>query len=117
MKKDFEKDFNKLMNIVVFGKTMENVRKQRYQTCHNRKKKKLFGARTKSPYYNVFHRKFISNSNEKTVILMNKPVYLGLSILELSIVLMYEFWYDHAKPKYREKTNFVIWIQTVSLYT
>ena len=34
---------------------------------------------------------------------MNKPVYLGLSILELSKVLMYEFWYNYVKSKYGEK--------------
>ena len=43
---------------------------------------------------------------------MNKPVYLGLSILELSKILMYEFWYDYVKPKYDEKPKL-----TVSLYT
>ena len=48
---------------------------------------------------------------------MNKPVCLGLSILEQSKILMYNFWYDYAKPKYDEKQNCVIWIQTVSLYT
>ena len=37
---------------------------------------------------------------------MNKPVYLGLSILELSKVLMYEFWYDYVKPNYGEKVKF-----------
>ena len=36
---------------------------------------------------------------------MNKPVYIGLSILELSIILMYEFWYDYVKPKYGEKSK------------
>ena len=40
---------------------------------------------------------------KKTEILMNKPVYLGLLILELIKILMYEFWYDHVKPKYGEK--------------
>ena len=44
---------------------------------------------------------------------MKKPVYLALSILELNKILIYEFWYDYVKPKYREKTKFVIWIQTV----
>ena len=39
----------------------------------------------------------------KTQIFMNKPVYLGLSILEVSKIVMYEFWYDHVKPKYREE--------------
>ena len=36
---------------------------------------------------------------------MNKPVYLGLSIPELSKIIMYEFWYDYVKPKYDEKTE------------
>ena len=36
---------------------------------------------------------------------MNKPVYLGLSILELSKILMYEFWYDYVKPKYGKKAK------------
>ena len=48
---------------------------------------------------------------------MNKPVYLGLSVLGLSRILMYEFWYDYVKPKYGEKQNWVIWIQIVLLYT
>ena len=38
-------------------------------------------------------------------IVINKPAYLGLSILELSKILMYEFWYDYVKPKYCEKSN------------
>ena len=36
---------------------------------------------------------------------MNRPVYLGLLILELSKILMHEFWYDHVKRKYGEKTK------------
>ena len=42
---------------------------------------------------------------KETEILMNKPVYLGLSILELSNILMYEFWYDYVKPKYGKKAK------------
>ena len=41
----------------------------------------------------------------KTQILMNKPVYLGLSILDLSKTVMYEFWYDYVKPKYGENAE------------
>ena len=41
---------------------------------------------------------------------LNKPVHLGLSILELSKPLMYEFWYDNVKSKYLEKQNCVTWL-------
>ena len=50
----------------------------------------------------------------KTQILMNKPVYLGLSVLDLSKTVMFEFWYDYVKPKYGE--NVKLWIQTASLF-
>ena len=51
---------------------------------------------------------------------MNKPVYLGLSILELSKMIMYKFWYDYVKPKYSEKAklcymetdSFIVYIKT-----
>ena len=90
----------KLMNKAVFGKAMENMRK------HRDKKKKLFGVRTKFSYYKVSHRKFISNRNEKNPEkLMNKLIYLGLSILELSKILMYNFWYDYVKPSYGENAK------------
>ena len=51
---------------------------------------------------------------KKIEILIIKLVYLGLSILESSKILIYEFWYDYVKLK---KQNCVIWIQIVSLYT
>ena len=49
---------------------------------------------------------------------MNKPVYLGLSILELNKILMYKFWYDYAKPKYDEKAKFcfIVYIKTDDIY-
>ena len=54
----------------------------------------------------VFHKKIIGYRNEKkTQILLNKPVYLGLSTLDLSQTLMYEFWYDYVKTKYGEKAK------------
>ena len=61
---------------------------------------------------------------KKTEILMNKLAWLGLSILELSKILMYEFWYDYVKPKYGEKAklfymdtdSFIIPIKTDDIY-
>ena len=55
---------------------------------------------------------------------MNKSVYLGLSILKLSKILMYEFWYDYVQPKYDEKANlcyidtgsFIAYIKTNYIY-
>ena len=62
-------------------------------------------------------RKFINNRNEKkTQILMNKPVYLRLLILDLSKTLMYKLWYDYVKPKYDENANFFLWIETASFF-
>ena len=60
----------------------------------------------------------------KTELLMNKPMYLGLSILELSKILMYEFWYDYVKPKYGENAklcymdtdSFIVHVKTDDIY-
>ena len=52
--------------------------------------------------------KMKKNKNKQTKkkqILINKPVYLGLSIQELLKILMYEFWYDYVKPKYGKKSK------------
>ena len=98
---DFEKDFFKLMNNAVFGKTMENVRKHRdiklVKTDH--KRNKLLSE----PNYHTVKR--ISKNlsiieMRKVKVKMNKPIYLGLSILEISKIIMYEFWYDYIKRKY-----------------
>ena len=87
-------------------------------------KKELFSIRTKLSQYKVFHRISISNRNVKTEMLMNKPVYLGLSILELSKILMREFRYDYVKPKYGGKAkfyymdtdSFIVYIKTDDIF-
>ena len=99
--------------------------KKLLETLENRKKKKLFGVRTKLLHYKVFHKKnLLAIEMKKTEILINKPVNLGLSILELSKILMYEFWYDYVKPIYGEKVklcymdtvSFIVYIKTEDIY-
>ena len=103
---DFEKDFFKSMNNAVFGKTMENVRKHRdiklVKTDHKRNKL------VSEPNYHTM--KLIEENlavieMKKVKVKMNKPIYLGLCILEISKRIMYEFWYDYVKNKYGNKAR------------
>ena len=105
-KNNFEKDFYKLMNNAVFGKTMENIR-----NCVNvklvnsvEKARKLI---SKPNFRNrkIFSENLISVHMKKTSLLMNKPVYLGMCILDLSKTVMYEFHYNYIKPKYGDKAK------------
>ena len=122
---DFEKDFFKLMNNAVFGKTMENVRKHRdiKLVRTDKKRNKLVSE----PNYHTM--KLIDDNlaiieMRKVKVKMNKPIYLGLSILDISKITMYEFWYDYVKNKYDIRVNlcymdtdsFVINIKTKDFY-
>ena len=98
---DFEKDFFKLMNNSVFGKTMENVRNHRdIKIVTTYRQRMKFAS---EPDYHT--TKYISEDllimeMKKVEVKMNKPIYLGQAILDISKTLMYEFWYDYLKPKY-----------------
>ena len=105
-KNDFEKDLFKLMNNSVFRKTMENIRKHKEikLVTTDKKRSKLVSE----PNYHIIN--LISEDlsiieMKKTKVKMNKPIYLGLSILEISKILMYEFWYDYIKPKYNDNAK------------
>ena len=91
---------------------MENVRNNRDNKLETTEKRRNYLV--SEPNYHTtkfFTEHLLAIEMKKTEILMNKPVCLGLSILELSEILIYEFWYDYVKPKYGKKPNYVIWIQ------
>ena len=107
-KSDFEKDLFKLMNNAVYGKTMEDKRKHmdfelvdndvRYEKCVN------------NP---TFKNRFIINENlvgvekTKSVLKLDKPIFLGMTILDLSKLHMYEFYYGVLKKKYNENIKLI----------
>ena len=100
-KSDFEKDLFKLMNNSVFGKMMENIRKHRdiKLVTTNKRRSKLVSE----PNYhaiNLISEVLSIIEMKKTKVKVNTPIYLGLSILEISKTLMYGFWCDYMKPKY-----------------
>ena len=122
---EFEKDFFKLMNNAVFGKTMENVRKHRdiKLVKTDKKRNKLLSE----PNYHTM--KLIDDNlaiteMKKVKVKMNKPIYLGLSILDISKITMYEFWYNFMKSKYGNRAklcymdtdSFIINIKTEDFY-
>ena len=89
------------MNNSVFGKTMENIRKDRdiKLVATDKKRSKLVSE----PNYhtiNLISEDLSIIEMKKAKVKMNKPIYLGLSILEISKILMYEFWYYYMKPIY-----------------
>ena len=106
-KNDFEKDFYKLMNNSVFGKTMENIRRHRNIKLVNNKEdylktimKPIFISGT------LLRPDLMGCEMGKVKVIMNKPVYLGQAILDLSKLIMYEFHYDYMLPKYGDNIEF-----------
>ena len=107
---DFEKEFYKLMNNSVFAKTMENVRNHRDIKLVATEKKTL--KLISEPNYHTakhFSDNLIAiemkKKKKKTRVKMNKPIYLGQVILDVSKTVMYEFCYNYIKPKYEDKAR------------
>ena len=100
---DFEKHFYKLMKNAVFGKTMENIRKQRnvkLVTNQEAYLKAVMKPNFKSGV--LFGKNLMGCEMGKVKVVMNKPAHLGQAILDLSTIVRYEFHYDYMKQKYPE---------------
>ena len=108
-----------------FGKTMENVRKQRDIKLVRTDKRR--NQLISEPNYHTrkwFSEDLLAIEMMKTIVKMNKAVYPRLSVLELNKTLMYVFWYDYIKPKYQDNAKLcymntesvIIYIKTEDVY-
>ena len=123
-KNDFEKDFLKLMINSVFGKTMENSRKHRdikLVTTDKRRYQFLLEPNYHTTKY--FLENLLAIEINKIKVNINRPLYLGLSILEINKTLMHGFLYDYIKPKHQDNVKlcymtdrFIIHIKTEDVY-
>ena len=114
-KNDFEKDFYKLLNNAFYVKTMENVRnrlginffrKDEYKEITKHQSKLTYNGIQKS-YENC--DSYVLNKNE---VLMDKPIYLGFAVLELSKLHMYETYYDKLRPYFGQENIQLPYIDT-----
>ena len=106
-KNAFEQDFFKLANNSVFGKTMENKRKRcNIQLVTDPEKMLRLAARPTYVSHKIFHENLVAVHYKQTKLVMDKPLYVGMSILELSKTLMYDKHYDYILPKYPDAKLF-----------
>ena len=103
---EFEKDFFKLMNNSVFGKTMENIRNRvDIKLVNDKNKAERLAAKPNFKHCNIFSEDLTAIHMKKTFLTFNKPVYLGMCILDLSKTLMFDFHYNYIKKKYEDKAK------------
>ena len=90
----------------VFGKTMENLRKHRdvKLVTTDEKRSKLM-SEPNNHTRKRFSENLLAVEMKKTKVKMNKPVYLGMSILDISKMVKYKFWYNYIKPKYGDRAK------------
>lgn len=105
-KNDFEKDLFKLFNNAIFGKTCENVEKRINVSLINNSKK--FINEASKPYFRnfkIFTNELVACEMQKTQVKYNRPMVIGMCILDLSKVLMYDFHYNFIKSKYSDNAK------------
>ena len=106
---DFEKDFFKLMNNAVFGKTIENIRKrQNVELVDDRKKALKFSSKPNFDRATIFDEHLIAVHMKKTEVYFNKPIFVGQAILDISKTLMFDFHYNFIRDKYGNKAELLM---------
>ena len=122
---DFERDFFKITRNAVFRETMQNVRKQRDIKLVTTDKRR--NQLVSEPNYHTtkrFPESLLAIEMKKIKVKMDKLIYLGLPILDISKTSMYEFWYDYIKPKYdgnvklcyMDTDSFILHVKTEEFY-
>lgn len=117
---NFEKDFYKLLNNAIYGKTMENLRlRSEIRLVNKWDGRGPYNARSMIARPNfkkstVFDEDLVAIELHKTHIKMTKPLIVGMCVLDLSKILMYEFFYKYLKPKYGENIR-LLYTDTDSL--
>ena len=102
----FEKDFFKLLNNSIFGKTMENVRgRTNLELVNEERRLKRITAKPNFNRVHIFNEDLIAAHCLSTKIELNKPIYVGFAILDLSKTLMYDFHYGYIKTKYGDNAQ------------
>ena len=105
-KNTFEKDFFKLMNNSVFGKTIENIRKRENVILVDDRKKALkLSSKPNFDRATIFDENLVAVHMKKTEVYFNKPIYVGQAILDLSKILMFDFHYNYIRKKYGNKAE------------
>ena len=103
---DFEKDFFKLMNNSVFGKTMENLRNRvDVELVNTPERRKKVVAKPNFNSMKIFNENLAAINKKKVSLVLNKPIYCGVTILDNSKQLMYDFHYKYIKSKYGENAK------------
>ncbi len=114
---DFEKDLYKLMNNSVFGKTMENLRRRVDVKLVRSKEEDKIRRLIASPAFarsNIFDDDLAAIQVHKSRLVLNRPVYVGMCVLDLSKHLMYDFYYNQMKAQYGERCQ-LLYTDTDSL--
>ena len=105
----FEKDFFKLMNNSVFGKTIENIRKrQNVKLIDDRKKALKLSSKPNFDRVTIFDENLAAIHMKKTEVYFNKPIFVGQAILDISKTLMFDFHYNYIRKKYGDKAELLM---------
>ncbi|RGB38846.1 hypothetical protein C1646_755162 [Rhizophagus diaphanus] len=128
-KNAFERDLWKLMNNAVFGKTMEDVRRRKRIDLvrpigEEHRLRKMLADPALVGRKIFYGSNLIAVHRKQTHVTLNKPIYVGAAILDLSKYYMYDFWYNHIKRKYGKRArlcytdtdSFIIEIETENIY-